>query len=78
VRFESLTASGDVVTTQGDALRELGLTAARPTYRGDPTVYLSALSAAGEAAELINPSGLGGFTWLIHPVGIASPIVKLA
>jgi hypothetical protein len=27
------------------------------------------LSRAGEAAELLDPAGLGGFGWLLHPVG---------
>jgi hypothetical protein len=31
---------------------------------------LAALSAAGEAAELIDPAGLGDFTWLLHQVGV--------
>jgi hypothetical protein len=30
-----------------------------------------ALAAASQAAELTDPGGLGGFTWLLHPVGAA-------
>jgi SAM-dependent MidA family methyltransferase len=74
VRFASLTEPHDVVLSQREALRRLGLTAGRPAYDGDPSAYLSSLSRAGEAAELLDPGGLGGFTWLLHPVGIALPL----
>jgi SAM-dependent MidA family methyltransferase len=70
VMFESLLDDGDLLVSQREALRSLGVTAARPTYDGDPTTYLAALSAAGEAAELIDPAGLGDFTWLLHQVGV--------
>lgn len=61
------------VLTQRDALRALGITGARPplalasTRPGD---YLRALARAGEAAELTAPGGLGGFGWLLRPVGL--------
>jgi SAM-dependent MidA family methyltransferase len=54
------------------ALRGLGVTGRRPSLEGavtDPTGYLAALAAAGEAAELTDPGGLGGFGWVLHPVG---------
>jgi hypothetical protein len=38
--------------------------------RSDPGGYVRALSAAGAAAELIEPGGLGGHWWLLHTVGI--------
>jgi SAM-dependent MidA family methyltransferase len=70
VLIESLCRDGDVVTTQHDALRGLGVSGARPAYAGDPASYLSALSSAGDAGELLDPAGLGGFTWLLHGVGL--------
>jgi len=36
----------------------------------DPAGYLRALSAAGAAAELTEPAGLGGHLWLLHAAGI--------
>jgi SAM-dependent MidA family methyltransferase len=70
VIFDSLVDDGDLLVSQRDALRALGVTAARPDYEGDPKAYLAALSAAGEAAELTDPDGLGNFTWLLHQVGV--------
>jgi hypothetical protein len=52
----------------------LGISATRPAYDGDSAAYLAALSAVGDAAELTDPSGLGSFTWLIHPVAVRSPV----
>lgn len=57
---------------QTEALRRLGVSAARPEpgeARRDPMDYLAALAAAGEAAELLDPGSLGGFGWVLHPVG---------
>lgn len=62
-----------VLTTQRAALRALGVDGRRPAYGGDPTEYLAALSAAGEAAELLDPAGLGGFGWLVQPIGLPLP-----
>ena len=59
--------------TQREALKALGIDGARPSLhlaRTDPAAYLRALSAAGSAAELIDPAGLGGHWWLLHSVGI--------
>src|SRR4051812_13752145 len=58
---------------QRDALRALGVDGARPPLdlaRSDPAGYLRALSAAGAAAELTEPGGLGGHWWLLHTIGI--------
>ncbi|MFE6778739.1 SAM-dependent methyltransferase [Streptomyces sp. NPDC057702] len=58
--------------TQRQALRALGVSGRRPPLTlasTDPTGYLRALGAAGEAAELTDPAGLGGFRWLCQPVG---------
>jgi SAM-dependent MidA family methyltransferase len=58
---------------QREALRGLGVDGGRPALdlaRTDPAGYLRALSAAGAAAELTDPAGLGGHWWLLHEVGI--------
>jgi SAM-dependent MidA family methyltransferase len=60
--------------TQRDALRALGVEGSRPAYDGNPRSYLAALQATGEAAELIDPGGLGAFTWLMHAKGVPLPI----
>ncbi|ADI09056.1 hypothetical protein SBI_05936 [Streptomyces bingchenggensis BCW-1] len=59
-----------VTLPQRDALRALGVEGRRPPLAlatDDPAAYVRALSAAGEAAELLDPAGLGGFTWLLQP-----------
>jgi hypothetical protein len=58
---------------QREALRALGVDGARPPLDlagTDPLGYLRALSAAGAAAELTEPEGLGGHWWLLHTIGI--------
>jgi SAM-dependent MidA family methyltransferase len=63
----ALDSLGGTVVLQRDALRALGVTAGRPDQelaRTDPLRYLAELSSAGEAAELLDPSGLGGFGWV--------------
>ncbi|HVY09262.1 MAG TPA: SAM-dependent methyltransferase [Mycobacteriales bacterium] len=70
VLFESLLSAGDTLLAQREALRRLGVVATPPDYRNDPEVYLTELTRASEAAELMNPYTFGGFTWLLHPVGI--------
>ncbi|GAA2691439.1 SAM-dependent methyltransferase [Streptomyces lunalinharesii] len=58
--------------TQRAALHALGVTGRRPPLSlatTDPAGYLRALGAAGDAAELTDPAGLGGFGWLLEPVG---------
>lgn len=74
VALDSLAAvaPGGTVVSQRDALQSLGITAARPAYelsQTDPLRYLSELSAAGEAAELLDPGGLGAFGWVL-PEGL--------
>jgi hypothetical protein len=68
VALDSLAAAvSGQLTTQRDALRALGISAERPSQelaRAEPLRYLAELSSAGEAAELLNPSGLGGFGWV--------------
>ena len=61
------------IVSQREALRGLGVDGGRPPLdlaRTDPAAYLRALSAAGAAAELTDPDGLGGHWWLLHEVGI--------
>ncbi|MFJ3231701.1 SAM-dependent methyltransferase [Streptomyces sp. NPDC086787] len=65
--------------TQRDALHALGITAVRPPLTlatSDPRGYLRALAGVGEAAELTAPDGLGGFGWLLQPVGIPDALVR--
>ncbi len=69
-------ATASLLTSQRLALRALGVTGRRPPAgqaAGDPVGYARALCQAGEEAELIDPSGLGGFGWLIQAVGIGIP-----
>lgn len=76
VLFESLRDDGDTVLAQREALRRLGIHATPPEYRGDGEAYLAELTRASEAAELLNPYTLGGFTWLLHPVGVTLPMLR--
>lgn len=59
------------IVTQREALRELGVSGGRPPLAlasSDPAGYVRALAAAGEAAELTAPGGLGDFLWLLQRV----------
>ncbi|MFF0725516.1 SAM-dependent methyltransferase [Streptomyces sp. NPDC004134] len=63
-----------LLMSQREALRGLGLDGSRPSLAlasTDPAGYLRRLVTAGQAAELLDSAGLGGFTWLAHHVGIA-------
>ncbi|GAA2104997.1 SAM-dependent methyltransferase [Streptomyces albiaxialis] len=63
--------------TQREALRALGIDGSRPPLAQashDPTAYVRALASAGEAAELTDPRGLGGFGWLVCGVGTEPPL----
>ena len=60
------------IVSQRAALRALGVDGGRPPLAlasTDPVGYLRALSAAGAAAELTDPAGLGGHWWLLHSIG---------
>lgn len=62
---------GATLVPQRDALAALGVVADRPPLAlasSDPVAYLRALSAAGEAGELLARGGLGDFLWLRQPV----------
>ncbi|MFJ5213521.1 SAM-dependent methyltransferase [Streptomyces sp. NPDC088354] len=68
--------AGAVLTTQREALHALGVTGGRPPLSlasTDPGGYVRALAAAGQAAELTAPTGLGGFLWLSLPVAPNRP-----
>lgn len=70
----AVAAGGPVpmVLTQQAALRGLGVDGTRPPLARaatDPAGYLRALAAASTAAELTEPTGLGGHYWLLQPVG---------
>ncbi|WP_416069497.1 SAM-dependent methyltransferase [Streptomyces sp. FL07-04A] len=72
------TRPGARLLTQRAALHSLGLTGARPPLAlasTDPAAYVRALVSAGAAGELTAPGGLGGFGWLVQPVGIPDPLV---
>lgn len=74
VTWDSLLAPGDLLVRQREALRALGVTGTRPPLADattDPAGYLRALAAATHAAEVTDPTGLGGHHWLLRPAGIA-------
>ncbi|WP_330177730.1 SAM-dependent methyltransferase [Streptomyces sp. NBC_01498] len=67
-------AHSSFVLSQREALHRLGVSGDRPPLSlatTDPTSYIRALAAAGEAAELTARGGLGDFGWLMRPVGTA-------
>jgi SAM-dependent MidA family methyltransferase len=80
VAIDAVCAAGEAVAgraaaliTQREALRALGLDSGRPPLvlaNRDPAGYVRALSAASQAAELMDTDGLGGHYWVVQPVGI--------
>jgi SAM-dependent MidA family methyltransferase len=65
-------AAASRLQTQRDALTTLGISGIRPPHdmaRADPRGYLRSLSAATQAAELTDASGLGAFLWLLQELG---------
>jgi SAM-dependent MidA family methyltransferase len=59
--------AGASVVRQRDALLALGVDGSLPDHAlsvSDPATYLDALAAASEAAELLDPAGLGAFWWI--------------
>jgi SAM-dependent MidA family methyltransferase len=66
---------------QRTALRLLGVDGRRPPVelaRTDPVTYADALAAASEAAELLDPDGLGAFWWVVQSVGDVPGVGLLA
>ncbi len=60
------------LTTQREALGDLGVVEpdVDPDLMSrDPTRYLESLVARGRFRELTDPAGLGGFGWLLTPLG---------
>jgi len=54
----------------------LGIEGARPSAElasTDPVAYAQGLAAASEAAELLDPHGLGSFWWLVQGVRLPVP-----
>jgi SAM-dependent MidA family methyltransferase len=78
VAFDSCAAvTGARLLTQREALTLLGVDATKPDRMvadADPRGYLQLLQRAGEAAELLDPRGLGAFGWLVQAVGIDDPL----
>lgn len=59
---------GGSLGSQHQMLRSLGIGATRPPLdlaSRDPAAYVRALARVGEAAELTDAAGLGGFHWLL-------------
>jgi SAM-dependent MidA family methyltransferase len=80
VALDSCAAGGPhtVVTSQRDALLALGVRAVAPDpelAETDPAGYLRALRDAGQAAELIDTTGLGAFGWLAQSPDL--PVAEL-
>ncbi|MEU2516706.1 SAM-dependent methyltransferase [Streptomyces syringium] len=72
VALDACAGEDGTLLTQRQALTALGVDGRRPPLAlasSDPAAYVRALGAAGEAAELVAPAGLGAFGWLLHPVG---------
>jgi SAM-dependent MidA family methyltransferase len=69
VAVDSVAATvGATLVRQRDALARLGLDGSRPPLElahSDPSAYVRALGAAGEAGELMASGGLGDFWWLV-------------
>jgi SAM-dependent MidA family methyltransferase len=75
---EAAGAGPATLTNQREALLALGVSACVPDRRdsshgGSPADLLADLSRAGQAAELLDPGGLGGFTWCAQGVAIEVP-----
>lgn len=75
---EDVGVTSTVLTTQREALQSLGVDGSRPTLESansDPALYLAELDRSSQAAELIDPEGLGDFGWLLQTRGIPMPVM---
>jgi SAM-dependent MidA family methyltransferase len=66
----------DELTTQREALHQLGLTPGTPPLdlsRTDPAAYLGALARSAALTALTETDGLGGFAWVLRRVGTTGP-----
>lgn len=69
---------GHQLVRQREALNRLGLDGRRPPLAlasTDPAGYVRALAGASEIAELTAVGGLGAHWWLLHGVGLDSPVL---
>jgi len=69
-------ATQTLLLRQGAALRALGVDGALPPNalaRTDPATYARLLAESSAARELLAPSGLGGFGWLLQGVDQTLP-----
>jgi SAM-dependent MidA family methyltransferase len=69
-------AQDTTLISQHDALRRLGVRPSRPPVAlatTAPVEYLAALQRLGEVSEVLDPDGLGGFTWLVQSKGCEVP-----
>jgi SAM-dependent MidA family methyltransferase len=65
------TLDADVVQTQREALRALGLRGATPPHElavAQPLAYVAGLERASAEARLLDPAGFGGFWWAVKGV----------
>jgi SAM-dependent MidA family methyltransferase len=62
-------ATGSRLVRQREALQSLGISASLLPNGGGPS-YGVLLEQASQARELLDPDGLGGFGWLLRPVGV--------
>ncbi len=70
-------ATGGRVIRQREALLSLGIDDTPPPRElalSAPRRYLTRLQEASQAAELLDPRGLGSFGWLVCPVGVVDPL----
>lgn len=82
VAFDAVTAEAaarerPALVRQAAALRALGVDGSRPPREladRDPGDYLRRLARAGAAAELTDPTGLGGHHWLLQPVALGQDV----
>ena len=69
-------ATGARLVSQREALQVLEVGADRSDRHLPAADYLVALQRAGQIRTLLDPAGLGGFTWLVQPVGIPDPLLR--